>query len=201
VKLPGFTIVFLAFALASADAAVPPDYLSGDQGAVQLRPGATFVPYPGGGPPPWERGPMARGPSLALALKAAQAAIAHCASTINAHVAVAVIDAVGQPRATMAADGIRGWHIYNATRKALTALAFREPSSQVAATLANPAIAARLKPNMSTLPGAVPLWAGHEVVGAIGVSGARNGDLDQTCAAAGAAAIADSVSGDNKRKE
>jgi len=169
---------------------IPPDYLTGDRGATQLKPGEAFVPFPGGGPPPWSRGPLAAGPSLAAATKAAQTAIAVCASTAHALIGVSVLDSIGQPKVTMAADGARGWHIYNATRKALTAVGFSEPSSKVAADLGKPEVAARIKPNMTTMAGAVPLMAGSRLMGAIGVSGAMGGEQDEKCAAAGAAAIA-----------
>lgn len=167
--------------------ALPPGNLAGDAGAVQLQPGEVFTPNRSAGPPPWDRGPSGGVLSLAMALQAAQAAVAACDSQAHASVAVAVVDSVGQPRATLAADGARGWHIYSATRKALTAAALKEPSSRAVADMAaNPALAAQLRPNMTTLPGAVPLWAGGELVGAIGVSGARSGEQDEKCAAAGA---------------
>jgi len=200
VKLIGAGAVLLVSAVALLNVAeaatgtdVPPDYLTGDRGATQLKPGEVFVPFPGGGPPPWSRGPLARGPSLAAASKAAQTAIAVCASTAHALVGVSVLDAIGQPKVTMAADGARGWHIYNATRKALTAVGFKEPSSEVAADIGKPDVAARVKPNMTTMAGAVPLMVGSEVIGAIGVSGAMGGDQDEKCAAAGASAIADQL--------
>lgn len=169
---------------------VPPSNLTGDRGAIQLRPGETFVPWPGGGPPPWDRGPLAPGPTLALAIEAAQAAIGACASIAHARVGVAIIDSAGQPRVTLAADGVRGWHIYSGLRKALTALALKEASSKaVEDAAANPAVAALIKPNMTTIAGAVPLQAGGEVVGAIGVSGAPSGTIDEQCAMIGASQI------------
>jgi len=170
--------------------ALPPAGLPGDGGAVQLKAGESFDPYRNGGPPPWDRGPIARGPSMAVALDGARAAITACRAQAMSAVAVSVVDSAGQPRLTLAADGVRGWHAYSATRKALTALAFAEPSSKVAGHLAADAtLAARLESNMTTLPGAVPLLSGDLVVGAIGISGSRSGEQDEKCAMAGAAAM------------
>jgi uncharacterized protein GlcG (DUF336 family) len=163
--------------------------LPGDQGPTQMKPGQVFVPFPGGGPPPWERGPLETGPGSEEALRAAHAAITACA-TNKFKIAVAVVDSVGQPRATLAADGVRGWHIYSATRKALTALALEEPSSQAMKEVAgNTEAAKRIGPAMTTMPGAVPILRGGKVIGAVGVSGARSGEADELCAAAGAAKL------------
>jgi glc operon protein GlcG len=170
---------------AAGEQTIPPGNLAGDAGAVQLHLGEHFDPYAGGGPPAWDRGPIARGPTAAAALEGVQAALRACGS-----VAAAVLDTAGQPRATEAADGIRGWHIYSATRKALTAVALREPSSKaIADAAADPTVAAKLGANMTTLAGAVPIWSKKEFVGAIGVSGGRSGEEDEKCAVAGAAAV------------
>lgn len=171
--------------VAAGEQKIPSGNLAGDAGAVQLHVGERFDPYVGGGPPPWDRGPIARGPTVAAALEGVRAALGTCGA-----VAAAVVDTAGQPRATEAADGVRGWHIYSAIRKALTALALKEPSSKaVADAAADPAIGAKIQPNMTTLPGAVPIWTKGELVGAIGVSGARSGEEDEKCAVSGAAAI------------
>jgi uncharacterized protein GlcG (DUF336 family) len=44
---------------------------------------------------------------------------------------------------------------------------------------------------MVTALGGVPIKAGHETIGAIGVSGAPGGDKDEACANAGLAKISD----------
>jgi uncharacterized protein GlcG (DUF336 family) len=171
--------------VAATEQTIPPGNLAGDAGAVQLHPGERFDPYAGGRPPPWDRGPIARGPTVAVALQGVHAVLSACAK-----VAVAVLDTAGQPRATAAADGVRGWHIYSATRKALTALALKEPSSKaVVDAAADPTVAAKIQANMTILAGAVPIWSKNELVGAIGVSGARSGEEDEKCAVAGATAV------------
>ncbi len=87
------------------------------------------------------------------------------------------------------ADGANPGRIYMAVRKTLTALAFRTPSSEAQAKIAaDPAAAAMVKPNMATVPGAVPLLVGDQLLGAVGVSGATS-QQDEKCAVAGAAKI------------
>jgi uncharacterized protein GlcG (DUF336 family) len=84
------------------------------------------------------------------------------------------------------AEGSDGGHVYVAVRKALVALAFKMPSSKASEVVpADNALLARVTPNMFVMEGAVPLMAGNEVIGAIGVSGAAGGNQDEVCAIAG----------------
>ena len=114
----------------------------------------------------------ARGPSLALALEAAQTAIETCSGK-GFRIGVSVIDAVGEARAMITADGADGSHVFVGMRKALTALALEMPSAKVADLVANDkALLSRLKPNMFVMGGALPIVVNHHTIGAIGVSGA-----------------------------
>lgn len=128
------------------------------------------------------------GPSLAMALRAAQAAVNACKAA-GYRVGVAVIDSVGEARAMLTADGSDGSHVFVAHRKALTALTFAMPSSEANAKApGDPAMLARVTPNMFVEGGAVPILRGGKVIGAIGVSGAGGapiGHQDELCAAAG----------------
>lgn len=147
-------------------------------------PGGPGGPPPGGKPPP-EAGTNAPGPTLALALEAAQAALAACKAE-GYNIGVSVVDSSGEPRVTLSADGATGGHVYTGVRKALAALAFQVPSGQVAAKISgDPAAAKLVTPKMATMTGAVPLLSGGKVIGAIGASGA-SGAQDEKCAIAGA---------------
>jgi uncharacterized protein GlcG (DUF336 family) len=130
----------------------------------------------------------ARGPTLALALEAAQAAIDACRSK-GYRIGVSVVDSVGEARAMITADGADGSHVFVAMRKALTALATEMPSAKAADLMANDkALLARIKPNMFVMGGALPIMVNRETIGAIGVSGAAGmpfGHQDELCAAAG----------------
>jgi uncharacterized protein GlcG (DUF336 family) len=48
-------------------------------------------------------------------------------------------------------------------------------------------------PNVVAVGGGVPIKAGNEVIGGVGVSGAPGGDKDEVCANAGIAKVADSL--------
>lgn len=130
----------------------------------------------------------ARGPSLKLAIEAAQAAVDSC-SAAGYRVGSAVIDSAGEARAMLTADGSDGSHVFVAMRKAEAALVFKMPSSQANQKVPNdPALLARATPSMFVEGGAVPILQGGEVIGAIGVSGAGGaviGQQDETCASAG----------------
>src|SRR5271170_213460 len=153
-----------------------------------------LIPLPGMPPGGLHRGAgaapesTARGPSMALAIEAAEAAVASCNAS-GYRVGVSVIDSVGEARAMLTADGSDGSHIFVATRKALTALSFEVPSSEAADIIAkDKSQLARVTPNMFVMGGAVPIIVDHATIGAIGVSGAAGtpfGHQDEICAAAG----------------
>jgi uncharacterized protein GlcG (DUF336 family) len=130
----------------------------------------------------------ARGPSLALALEAAQTAIETC-HTNGYRIGVSVIDSVAEARAMITADGADGSHVFVAMRKALTALATEMPSAKAADLVgSDKALLARIKPNMFVMGGALPIIVNRETIGAIGVSGAAGmpfGHQDELCAASG----------------
>jgi uncharacterized protein GlcG (DUF336 family) len=138
---------------------------------------------PGGAPES-----TARGPSLALALEAAQSAIEAC-STKGYRIGVSVIDSAGEARAMITADGADGSHVFVAMRKALTALVTQMPSAKAADLVAgDKTLLARIKPNMFVMGGALPIIVNRETIGAIGVSGAAGmpfGHQDELCAGAG----------------
>jgi uncharacterized protein GlcG (DUF336 family) len=153
-------------------------------------------PLPPGG---LHRGPgsppesTARGPSLELALAAAHVAVLTC-SKAGYRVGAAVVDSVGEARAMLTADGSDGSHVFVAMRKALAALAFKSTSTAANARAATDRSAmALVTPAMFVEGGAVPIFAGSEIIGAIGVSGAGGaviGKQDEDCATAGLRAIA-----------
>ena len=136
----------------------------------------------------------APGPSLALAVEAARAAVDTCAAA-GYRIGVAVIDSMGEARVLLTADGSDGSHVFIAMRKALTALRFEMPSSQASELVPkDPELLARVTPNMFVAGGAVPIMHNGEAIGAIGVSGAGGrassgpggvGRQDEACAVAG----------------
>jgi uncharacterized protein GlcG (DUF336 family)/dienelactone hydrolase len=134
----------------------------------------------------------APGPSLELATQGARAAVEACAKQ-GVAIAVAVIDSQGKPRAMLMAPGSIG-SVFVAMRKAVAALTFRMPTSELGAKLQkDKALLARMTPVMFISGGGLPIWRGNELIGAIGSSGAHGagpiGQLDEVCARAGLESI------------
>jgi uncharacterized protein GlcG (DUF336 family) len=128
------------------------------------------------------------------ATKATQAALASCRQQ-GYQVAVAVVDRFGVAQA-MVRDRYAGPHTPDtATNKAWTAVSFRSHTSDLAkATQAGqPSSGIRQVPRFIGVGGGMLIEAGGSIIGAIGVSGAPNGDLDDGCAKAGIAAIKDEI--------
>lgn len=145
------------------------------------------------GPPPvinpnMQRPPPPLAPPLALAIKAAQAALTQCHSE-GFEVGVAISNSIGGMVVGIQAEGAFPGRAYNAVRKNLVSLEFGMPSMKVREKLraGDFATLARVKPNMTLLGGALPLYSDGKLIGAIGVSGAPKGEIDEVCAAAGAA--------------
>jgi glc operon protein GlcG len=168
--LPGDTLP--PFGMKDADGHVPPP--------PPLPPGAV-MPGPGGPPESTAPGPN---PDQATAL--ARAAIADCARA-GYRVGAAVVNSAGEAVVLLNATGTDGSHGFVGMRKALVALTFARPSSQVPALTGDPAVTARITPAMFVEGGAVPILRNGRVIGAIGVSGAAGtpiGHRDEVCAQA-----------------
>jgi uncharacterized protein GlcG (DUF336 family) len=132
--------------------------------------------------------------TLDAALLAAQAALADCRKR-GATVAVAVVDRSGVPL-VMLRDPLAGMHTpETAIRKAWTAVSFRGATTDlIGATAPNgPNGGIRHLPNVAMIGGGLMLQAAGSLVGAIGVSGAPGGDMDDDCAKAGIRAISDAL--------
>lgn len=128
------------------------------------------------------------------ALQAARAALASCSKS-GYQVAVAVSDRAGQPL-VMLRDRFAGPHTPStATGKAYTALSFKLDTQSFARVTepGQPSSGIRQLPGVVAIAGGRPIEAAGSLVGAIGVSGAPNGDLDDGCARAGIAAIAEAL--------
>ena len=128
------------------------------------------------------------------ALKAAQAALAAC--TKNGHqVAVAVTDRAGHPL-VMLRERHAGPHTPStATGKAYTALSFKLDTTSFARVTQSGEASSGIRqlPGVVAIGGGWPIESAGSLVGAIGVSGAPNGDADDVCAKAGIASIRDDL--------
>jgi uncharacterized protein GlcG (DUF336 family) len=135
----------------------------------------------------------ARGPELALALEGAQAALAACAAN-GVKAAVSVVDSSGVVRLMLAADGTANNQIEISQKKAVTAIALKAVTSEIAEKMEkDQAFKAKIEADKTLFPrpGGLPLMVGNDMIGAIGVSGASRldgvagGVRDEACAKAG----------------
>jgi|SRR5579864_4000504 len=134
-----------------------------------------------------------------LALTIAQGALEQCRAD-GSHVSVTVVDGSGLPKVFIRDDQSGAHTIDLSRRKAYTAFTYQRTSGEQAkywASLPPPAFTVE---GTVALPGGVPIQAGNEVIGAIGVSGSAEpppgkdlgvvtGNADEKCALAGVAKV------------
>jgi uncharacterized protein GlcG (DUF336 family) len=129
--------------------------------------------------------------SMALAQEIAQGAIAACAAK-NFAVTATVVDRSGLMRAVLRADRA-GPHTVEASRaKAYTSASARNATTAIMENAErNPAARHLASINgFLLLGGGLPIRAGEEVIGAIGVGGAPGGHIDEECAKTALDAVA-----------
>ena len=128
------------------------------------------------------------------ALQAARAALESCRKQ-GYQVGVAVVDRSGVTQVFLR-DRFAGAHTVEvAANKAWTATSFRTPTLAIAAETqpGRPMSGIRGTSRMLAVGGGVPIEGGGSIFGAIGVSGAPTGEIDDACARAGIQAIADAI--------
>ncbi len=130
--------------------------------------------------------------SLTLAQEAATAAITQCRKN-GYRVSVTVVDRAGQVKAMMRDDGASPHTVDASRRKAYTSLTFRISTAEFTKRVSSNPAAINLKDlnDVILLAGGLPILAGKEVIGAIGVGGAPGGDKDEVCSQAGIDRISD----------
>lgn len=124
-----------------------------------------------------------RNMSLELANQLAAATVASCLAG-GYNVTAAVVDRAGQLRALHRADNAGPHTLGAAQAKAFTSASARNHTlAMMEAAQKNPAAAHLVHiPGFLLLGGGVPVKAGSDVIGAIGVGGAPGGHLDEQCA-------------------
>ena len=135
--------------------------------------------------------PPARGPELKVALRAAQTALESCAK-IDQQVAVTIVDSAGVTKVTLAADGVAARGVASSASKALTALAFLTPSGELGEKAkTDEALAQKIaaNPAFNTRAGGILIRVDTQVIGALGVGGARGSEKDEACAIQGLKAV------------
>ena len=129
-----------------------------------------------------------------LALDLARATLGDCQKR-GFQVAVVVTDRFGNPQ-VMLRDRFAGPHTpTTAQGKAWTAASFRTGTTELNAISQPGMMQAGLRnlPNVVMIGGGIVIEAGGSLIGAVGVSGAPGGDMDEACAKAGVGAIKDKL--------
>ena len=128
--------------------------------------------------------------SLAMAQTIAQAALAQC-EIMGFKVSVTVVDRAGLPIVMLRGDGA-GLHTPEGSeRKAYTARTFSQPSADFVKRMTErpESVGSRQYTRVLALSGGLPIKAGNEIVGAVGVSGSPG--KDDVCSQAGIDKVAD----------
>ena len=130
--------------------------------------------------------------TAALALEAAQAAIAACKAQ-GYNVTVTVADRMGLPKVVIVRDGPAGVGTEVTRRKAYTSALQRVSTGDFTKRISTPGAfnPAQFDTQLATGQGGVPIKVGEDTIGAIAVGGAPGGDKDEACAIAGIDKIKD----------
>ena len=127
--------------------------------------------------------------SMGLSLAIIEGALEQCTKD-GYKVSVVIVDKGGNVAASMRGDGTGPHTMEFARMKAYTARTRNQTSQQTMKLLEDPANAfIRQIPNVVGVGGGVPIKAGTETIGGVGVSGAPGGEKDEVCANAGLAKV------------
>jgi uncharacterized protein GlcG (DUF336 family) len=127
--------------------------------------------------------------SMAMSIAIIQGALEQCTKD-GYKVSVVIVDKGGNVAASVRGDGTAPHTLEFARMKAYTARTRNQTSLQTMKLLEDPANAfIRQIPNVVGVGGGVPLRAGTETIGGVGVSGAPGGEKDEVCANAGIAKV------------
>ena len=134
--------------------------------------------------------------SLAMATTIAQTALDLCTSQSYGGygVSVVVVDRAGDTIVALRSDTAGPHTMENARRKAYTARTFRVSTTEYAKRYAdnNPVVHQQVTlPSIIAIPGGLPIKAGDDVIGAVGVSGTPG--KDDVCSQAGIDKVADQL--------
>ena len=127
--------------------------------------------------------------SMGMTLAIIQGAIEQCTKD-GYKVSVTIVDKSGNVAAQLRGDGTSPHTMEFSRLKAYTARIRNQTSLQTMKELEDPARAPlRQIPGLVGVGGGVPIRAGTEVIGGVGVSGAPGGEKDEVCANAGIAKV------------
>lgn len=132
---------------------------------------------------------MEKNISMGLAMAIMQGTIDQCTKD-GYKVSVTIVDKAGNVAAQIRGDGTNPHTMEFSRLKAYTSRTRGQTSLEFMKLTADPANAyLKQIPNVVAVGGGVPIKAGNEVIGAVGVSGAPGGEKDEVCAVAGIAKV------------
>jgi uncharacterized protein GlcG (DUF336 family) len=132
--------------------------------------------------------------SLDAAMELARTGLDACRAN-GYKVTVTVINRHARTSVVLSDDGVNPHTVENSMRKAYTAFTTRSPSGDMAKR-PQPGLAGfMLLDKITAIEGGLPIFAGKDLVGSIGVSGAPGGEKDAACAQAGIDKIAKGLGG------
>ena len=132
---------------------------------------------------------MEKNISMGLAMAIMQGTIDQCTKD-GYKVSVTIVDKAGNVAAQIRGDGTNPHTMEFSRLKAYTSRTRGQTSLEFMKLVADPANAyLKQIPNVVAVGGGVPIKAGNEVIGAVGVSGAPGGEKDEVCALAGIAKV------------
>jgi uncharacterized protein GlcG (DUF336 family) len=127
--------------------------------------------------------------SMAMSQAIIQGVLEQCTKD-GYKVSVTIVDKAGGVAAQLRGDGTSPHTMEFSRLKAYTARTRNQTSLQTMKMLEDPANSfIRQIPGVVGVGGGVPIRAGTEVIGAVGVSGAPGGEKDEVCANAGIAKV------------
>jgi uncharacterized protein GlcG (DUF336 family) len=127
--------------------------------------------------------------SMGMALAIIQGTIDQCTKD-GYKVSVTIVDKAGNVAASIRGDGTNPHTMEFSRLKAYTSRTRGQTSLEFMKLVSDPANAyLRQIPNVVAVGGGVPIKAGNEVIGGVGVSGAPGGEKDEACANAGLAKV------------
>jgi uncharacterized protein GlcG (DUF336 family) len=131
--------------------------------------------------------------SMRMALSIVEGTIERCAKD-GYRISVVVVDRAGSVAASLRGDGTKPHMMEFARLKAYTTVTNpRGMTSLEFRKLAEERPHLKQIPNIVLAGGGVPIKFGNDMIGAVGVSGAPGEELDEACAYAGIAKVADSL--------
>ncbi|QUS40852.1 heme-binding protein [Tardiphaga alba] len=132
---------------------------------------------------------MEKNISMGLAMAIMQGTIDQCTKD-GYKVSVTIVDKAGNVAGQIRGDGTNPHTMEFSRLKAWTSRTRGQTSLEFMKLVADPANAyLKQIPNVVAVGGGVPIKAGNEVIGAVGVSGAPGGEKDEVCAVAGIAKV------------